>query len=257
MGARGLAPCAHRVRVLAGEFFHCERRAAVGVAFAQHRVHGAAQHLRVAAADRFFGIGLRALRKVGNLESAALQLLDRADQLVLRGADVGQLDDVGVGLQRQSAELGQVVGALLRVGQVVAELAQHTCCDRDVGLDDLDAGRRREGANDGQKGEGRQHRRLVGERVDDRRLGGRHGRFSVGELPRVSDRTGDNPAEVFRRGRLRPLLRQQSASTRPARGAANQPCSRLCRGTLASRNSIWSARMRRPRRIMSSCRLGT
>ena len=35
------------------------------------------------------------------------------------------------------------------------------------------------------------------------------------------------------------------------------PCSRLCRGTLASRNSIWSTRMRRPRRIMSSCRLGT
>ena len=34
-------------------------------------------------------------------------------------------------------------------------------------------------------------------------------------------------------------------------------CSRLERGTLASRNSIWSARMRRPRRIMSSCRLGT
>ena len=36
-----------------------------------------------------------------------------------------------------------------------------------------------------------------------------------------------------------------------------QPCSRLLRGTLASRKSIWSARMRRPRRIMSSCRLGT
>ena len=31
----------------------------------------------------------------------------------------------------------------------------------------------------------------------------------------------------------------------------------VLRGTLASRNSIWSARMRRPRRIMSSCRLGT
>ena len=34
-----------------------------------------------------------------------------------------------------------------------------------------------------------------------------------------------------------------------------QPCRRLCLGTLARRNSIWSARMRRPRRIMSSCRL--
>ena len=40
-------------------------------------------------------------------------------------------------------------------------------------------------------------------------------------------------------------------------GARTQPCRRELRGTLASRNSIWSARMRRPRRIMSSCRLGT
>ena len=39
--------------------------------------------------------------------------------------------------------------------------------------------------------------------------------------------------------------------------AGTQPCSRELRGTDASRKSIWSATMRRPRRIMSSCRLGT
>ena len=36
-----------------------------------------------------------------------------------------------------------------------------------------------------------------------------------------------------------------------------QACSLEPRGTPASRKSIWSATMRRPRRIMSSCRLGT
>ena len=50
-----------------------------------------------------------------------------------------------------------------------------------------------------------------------------------------------------------PAGRRRADLSRPL----DQPCSRLLRGTLASRKSIWSARMRRPRRIMSSCRLGT
>ena len=40
-------------------------------------------------------------------------------------------------------------------------------------------------------------------------------------------------------------------------GTGSEPCKRLCRGTLASKNSIWSTSMRRPRKIMSSCKLGT
>jgi hypothetical protein len=51
VGARGLAPFAHAVRVLARVFLHRARRAAVGVAFAQHRVDGAAQAFGVARAD--------------------------------------------------------------------------------------------------------------------------------------------------------------------------------------------------------------
>ena len=39
--------------------------------------------------------------------------------------------------------------------------------------------------------------------------------------------------------------------------SAAQPCNLELRGTDASKKSIWSATMRRPRRIMSSCRLGT
>ena len=50
---------------------------------------------------------------------------------------------------------------------------------------------------------------------------------------------------------------RRGASRPPGRTGGRYACSRLERGTLASRNSIWSARMRRPRRIMSSCRLGT
>jgi hypothetical protein len=49
--ARGLAPVGHAVRVLARVFLHGLGRAAVGVAFAQHRVHRAAGALVVARAD--------------------------------------------------------------------------------------------------------------------------------------------------------------------------------------------------------------
>ena len=57
------------------------------------------------------------------------------------------------------------------------------------------------------------------------------------------------------RGRaLAPLC----AGTADARARAGSARAAGCSaGTLASRNSIWSARMRRPRKIMSSCRLGT
>src|SRR5205823_6889331 len=41
------------------------------------------------------------------------------------------------------------------------------------------------------------------------------------------------------------------------RYACPDGCNRLVRGTPASRYSIWSARMRRLRRMKCSCRLGT
>ena len=143
VGARRLAPHAHRMRVLACEALHGQRRAPVRVALAQHRVHRAAQALRIAGADRLLLVRLRALGEVRQLVALRLQFLDRADQLVLGCTDVGQLDDVGVGLERQLAERGQVVGALLFVGQVVGKLAQDPRRNRDVALRHLDAGRGR------------------------------------------------------------------------------------------------------------------
>ena len=55
-------PFGHRVRVLARVFLDRARRAAVGVAFAQHRVDGRADALGVARLDRLFFVGLRVAR---------------------------------------------------------------------------------------------------------------------------------------------------------------------------------------------------
>ena len=171
MRARGLRPFGHRVRVLPRVLLHRARRAAVGVAFAQHRVDRRADALGVACLDRLLFVGLRVVRVVRDLVALALQLLDRRHQLRHRRADVGQLDDVGVRLERLLAQLGQRVGHALLRRQVLGEVAEDPRRDRDVARLDPHAGRLGERADDRQEGAGRQKRRLVGERVDDGRIG--------------------------------------------------------------------------------------
>jgi hypothetical protein len=53
-----------------------------------------------------------------------LELGDGFLQLRDGGADVGQLDDVGLGLERQRAELGEVVGLLLVGRELVGKGGQ-------------------------------------------------------------------------------------------------------------------------------------
>ena len=92
---------AHRVRVLARVRLHRGRRAAVGVALAQHRVDRGALDLVV---------GLRGVLVVGQVVAVLAQFGDGRLQLRQRGRDVGQLDDVRLGRGGQFAQLGEHVG---------------------------------------------------------------------------------------------------------------------------------------------------
>ena len=112
---------------------------------------------------------------VRNLVALGLQFLDGGHELWHRGADVRQLDDVGVRQLRQPAQLGQVVRHTLLFGQVIGKLGQDTCRQGDVAGLDIDARRLGERLHYRQKGVGRKQRRLVGQRVDDGRLLGVHG----------------------------------------------------------------------------------
>ena len=114
VGARGGIPRRHRMRVLARVALDRGRRAPVRIALAQHRVHRAAEHLRILRLDRLFRVVLRGLGIVGDLVALRLQFLDGGGQLADRGADVGQLDDVGLGPERQLAEFREVVRDALR-----------------------------------------------------------------------------------------------------------------------------------------------
>ena len=98
VGARRLRPLPHAVRVLACVLFDRLRRAAIRITLPQNGVHRATKTFGVAVADFLVLVGFRTLRIVRDLESLTLQFLDGGHQLRHRRADVGQLDDVGVGI---------------------------------------------------------------------------------------------------------------------------------------------------------------
>ncbi len=146
----------HGLRVLAGIFLDRERRPAVGVAFAQHRVDGAPQALGITLLDLLFLGVLRLFRIIGQLVALALQLRDRFFQLRDGGADVGQLDDVGFDFLGQFAQLRQEVGDALALGQILGEVGDDPAGQGDVPGLHFDPGPLGEGLDDRQQGVGRQ-----------------------------------------------------------------------------------------------------
>ena len=156
--------------MFAGVLLHRTRRTAIGITFTQNRIDGAAEALGISIADLAFGVGTRVLREVGDVVALGLEFFDGGHELRHRRADVGQLDDVGVRVLGQCAQFGQIVGHALLVGQVFRELRQHTCRNRDVAGFDVDPSCAGEGADDRQERVRRQHRRLVGQGVNDGRL---------------------------------------------------------------------------------------
>jgi len=96
-----------------------------------------------------------------------LEFLDRRLELRHGCRDVGQLDNVGLGRRRELAQLGQCVGLALVLGKEVAERGDDPAGEGDVPGLDVDTRGLGKGFDDGQEGVGRQHRRLVGQCVDD------------------------------------------------------------------------------------------
>ena len=172
-------PCAHLVRVFAGVVLHCLRRAAVGIALTQDRIHGAALDLVVA------GLGVLLVVVCGHLgivrqgETALLQLRDGGFELGDGCADIGKLDDVCLGLERESAEFGKGIFCFLICRQPVRKNGQNTPRQRNVPHLHRDARMLREALQDRQEGVSGQKRGFVGLRVDDGRLGRHMGKSSI------------------------------------------------------------------------------
>ncbi|MNO52065.1 hypothetical protein D3C76_424740 [compost metagenome] len=168
-------PGAHLVWVLAGVVLDRQRRAAVGVAFAQHRVHGGTLDAVVAGTGFFFFRGGRLVGVVRDVEALALQFLDRGLELRYRGADVRQLDDVGFRGGSQLAQFRQVIAYLLLCAQLLREGGKDTAGQGDVASFDGDVSRSGEGFDDRQQRVGGEGGGFVGEGIDDLGTGGHAG----------------------------------------------------------------------------------
>ena len=103
--------------------------AAVGVAFAQHGIHGAAERSGVPRFDVFLGVGARLLGIVRNVITLLPELFDGGLQLRHRSADVRQLDDIRVGRFRDLAELLKIVADGLALREPLAELREYASCE--------------------------------------------------------------------------------------------------------------------------------
>ncbi|MNE20017.1 hypothetical protein D3C80_1131190 [compost metagenome] len=159
------------MRVLACVVLDRQRGAAVGVAFAQYRVDGAALDLVVAGLGVFVGVGGRGFRVVRQIEALRLQFLDGGLELGNRGADVRQLDDVGFRRDSQCAEFCEVVRYRFVSPEAFREAGENASCQRDVAGFYGDVSRCRKGFDDGQQRVGGEGRSFVGEGVDDLRTG--------------------------------------------------------------------------------------
>ena len=169
LGVRG--PGAHLVRVLARVVLDRQRGAAVGVAFTQDRVHGAALDLVVTGLGVFLGVGGGVFRVVRQGVALGLQFLDRGLQLRYRGADVRQLDDVGLRGDRQLAQFGEVIRHGF-AAQLLGEAGEDAPGQGNVAGFHGDISRSGEGFYDRQQGIGGEGGGFVGEGVDDLRAGG-------------------------------------------------------------------------------------
>ncbi len=163
-------PGAHAVRVGLGVVLDGGGGAAVGVALAQHRVHGAALDLVVPGADVLVGVGLRVVRVVRKRVALSLELGDGGLELRDGRRDVRQLDDVRAGRPGQLAQLGECVIDTLLGREVLRETGDDPAREGDVTALDRDACGRGVRLDDGQERVGRQGRGLVGVRIDDGRV---------------------------------------------------------------------------------------
>lgn len=128
--------------------------ATVGVAFAEDGVDGRALDLVVAGFDVLFVVRLGGVGVVWDVVALGLKLGDAGLELGDGGGDVGELDDVCLGGLGEEAEVGELVGDALALGQLIGDGCEHAGSERDVSEFDIDTGGADEALDDGQEGVG-------------------------------------------------------------------------------------------------------
>mmetsp|Transcript_23331 Transcript_23331/g.40563 ORF Transcript_23331/g.40563 Transcript_23331/m.40563 type:complete len:294 (+) Transcript_23331:5114-5995(+) len=160
-------PCAHRMGIGLRVGFDSRRRATVGVALTQDRVHRGPLDRIITRAHVSFGICARLFGIVGQGVALALQFLDRSHELRDGGRDIGQLDHIGSGVFHQFAQFREIIGLALILGQVLGEGGNNAARKRDILGTDADTCSIGKGPNDRQQRRGRELGRLINFGVND------------------------------------------------------------------------------------------
>ena len=154
-----------------------QRCAAIGVSFAQHRVHGRALELVVLGLDVFFGRGLRIFRIVRNGVTLGLEFFNGGLELRKRCRNVRKFDDVGFGAGHKIAQFAKIVAYTLIGGEGLGEGGQDAAGNRNISKFDRDAGDVGERVDHRQQRLGCQRWGFIGVGVNDGVTIGRHGLF--------------------------------------------------------------------------------
>ncbi|CAB4580282.1 unannotated protein [freshwater metagenome] len=154
-----------------------QRRAAIGVSFAQHRVHGRALDFVVLGLNVFFGRGLRIFGVVRNVVALGLQFFDRSLELRKRSRNVRKFDDVGFGTGDEFTEFAKIVANALIGGEGLGEGGEDATGHGNVSEFDLNTGNVGERIDHRQQRLSRQSGGFIGVGVNDRVTVGRHGLF--------------------------------------------------------------------------------
>ena len=215
-------PRAHRVRVLAGVLLDRRRRPAVGVALAQHRVHGAALDLVVAGAHVVLFVGLRIVGIVGHARSpCACSSAMASFSCGIDALMFGSLMMFASGVLASSPSSASASPTRCSAVERLGERREDPSGDSEMSrVSTFDAGGAGVGLDDREERVRREQRRLVGERVDDRRVRHRnHATERIASVPLCRSSSCGGSGEVARRRATRPCRgRRPRPARRPAVG---------------------------------------
>ena len=106
VSARSWTPIPHAMRILAGVIFYRDRRAPIRIAFTKYRVDCGTQNFSVPGLNIFLFFVLRLIRVFRHLIAMLVQLSDSFSKLWNGGADIWQLDDIGLRILSQVTQFG-------------------------------------------------------------------------------------------------------------------------------------------------------
>ena len=124
MGFGVSGPGSHGMGVLLGVFLDRLSNPAVGISFAQDGIDRGAENFGIGCPGGFFGIALRIVGKIGEIESLSLQFADRFLKLGNGGTDIREFDNICFRSGGELTQFGQGIGDTLVLVEGVREMSK-------------------------------------------------------------------------------------------------------------------------------------